>query len=103
MTPAQEDYEFWMCMAIMVEAAETMPDLDKESSCNGLCSLVKKTRLMHLISSTQERLLTEQISQVRPKWYLASWSIRWDYYWKKGAWRPRVRAMKKLAKLALER
>ena len=96
MTPAQQDYEFWMNMAIMVEAAETMPDWDNDTECYGLCAMVEMACRLDYIQPEQSYRLEEQIKLIEPACHSTF------YYWKVGAWRPRVRAMKKLAKLALE-
>lgn len=95
MTPAQQDYEFWICMAIMVEAAETMPDWTESSKCLGLCFVIERALNHSIIEGKQWHRLDKQIRLIKPR-------NRNRYYWPMGAWRPRVRAMKKLAKLALE-
>ena len=89
------DEEFWSVMAITVEQACSMPDYyPRLDGCHGLCPLVDSAFRCNLINRTQSERLLKQISLVRPKKFYD------PFYWSPGSWRPRVRAMRRLAELA---
>jgi len=88
------DYEFWECMAIMVEAAETMPDYGPEDECRGICGIATAAYNLRIIDHEQTVRLYCAIESLRPKNHFTL------YFWPIGAWRPRVKAMRKLAAMA---
>jgi hypothetical protein len=98
------DQEFWAVMAINVEEARTMPELvsffswySPWKSCDGLCAMVNSAHCYGLISDAQRDRLSRQIREVRPPT-----RVHFSYFWKEGAWRPRVKAMRRLADIAMK-
>lgn len=89
------DYEFWMTMAITVEAAETMPDYDMHEPCRGICALIDVACGYGLISIMQADKLKEQVEFFRPYGRGIS-----SYFWTPVEWEPRVKAMYRLAEMA---
>jgi hypothetical protein len=100
------DKEFWSVMAETVAQAKTMPDFVPKhpvgafpnlEHCYGLCSLVISAERTGLIEKSQYGRLFDQIDSIPISTRRRKCS---PFYWREGDWRPRVKAMRKLAKQA---